>query len=42
MVKIIRTISVDSEIWKEFKKDCIDKNTEASKAIEELIKRKRR
>lgn len=39
-MQIIRTISVDIEIWKEFKKDCIDRNVEASKAIEDMIKKR--
>lgn len=38
MTKKITTISIESEIWKDLKKYCIDKDISLSEVIENLIR----
>lgn len=39
MERITTSIKIDPEMWKEFKKYCIDKNTNISNFLEKLIKK---
>ncbi|GBE20091.1 hypothetical protein BMS3Abin17_00825 [archaeon BMS3Abin17] len=39
MVRKTTSLKIDSELWKELKKACIDKEIEISKYIEDLIRK---
>jgi len=39
MVKGKTSISIDLDLWKEFRKKCIDVDKDASEVLEELIKK---
>jgi hypothetical protein len=38
MTKSVKGFKIDTELWKEFKKYCVDKGTSISEELEKVIK----